>query len=86
MATQSQETLTDAEKHRRSKLYARLTYGAIIIIFLTVCVVAVTATMSMEKNKQGFKAIQLSKPISFFDYTYVDERKSATHAEAPASP
>lgn len=67
------QDLTPLEKHRRSQLYARLTYVMIMGIFLTICTVAVTTMMAMEKNKQGFKAIELSKPISFFDYTYVKD-------------
>ncbi len=63
--------LSPLEKHRRSQLYARLTYVMIMGIFLTICTVAVTTMMAMERDKQGFRAIELSKPISFFDYTYV---------------
>ncbi len=68
--------LSPAEKHRRSQHYARLTYAAIMLTFVAVCAVAVITTMSNERNKTGFKAIRLSKPISFFDYTYVDQQKA----------
>lgn len=66
------ENLSPQEKHRRAQLYARLTYGGIIITFLTVIGVAVSVTMYNESHKEGFRAIHLAKPISFIDYTYVD--------------
>lgn len=69
----SAEPLSPAEKHRKAQLYARLTYGAIIVTFVTICAVAVLTTMNTEQNKEGFQAIHLEKPISFFDYTYVDK-------------
>lgn len=72
--TSSQQQLSPAEKHRRAQLYARLTYAAVIVTFLTVCSVAVVTTMNNERNKEGFKAIHVSKPISFVDYTYVDKK------------
>lgn len=68
------EQLSPAEKHRRAQLYARFTYAGIIIIFVSVCAIAVLTTMNNERNKEGFQAIHLSKPISFFDYTYVDKK------------
>src|SRR4051794_35505278 len=68
------------EKRRRAKLYARLTYVGVILIFLTICTIAVIATMQHEREKEGFRAIHVSKPISFFDYTYVDSpAKSKSH-------
>jgi hypothetical protein len=70
----STEQLSPAEKHRRSQLYARFTYFGIIVTFVTVCAIAVVTTMNNERNKEGFRAIHLSKPISFFDYTYVDKK------------
>lgn len=72
--TSSVEQLSPAEKNRRAQLYARLTYVAIIVIFLSVCAVAVGSTMYTESHKETFKAIHLSKPISFIDYTYVDKK------------
>lgn len=71
--------LSPLEKHRRSQLYARLTYVMIMGIFLTICAVAVTTMMAMEREKEGFRAIELSKPISFFDYTYVKKPAPAGH-------
>ena len=63
--------LSPIERQRRSQFYARMTYVTIIGIFFSICAVAVLTMMSMERNKQGFQAIELSKPIAFFDYTYV---------------
>jgi hypothetical protein len=71
----SKSTLTAQEKHRQSQRIARFTYAGIILTFLSVCGVAVFFTMQMEQNKSGFKAIHVQKPISFFDYTYVDKDK-----------
>jgi hypothetical protein len=71
----SKSRLTNPEKHRKSQLYARLTYAAIILTFLSVCSTAVFFTMQMESKKTGFRAIHVKKPISFFDYTYVDKKQ-----------
>lgn len=83
-STSPQPPISDAEKHRRATLYARLTYGAIILLFLGVCTVAVVATMVREKQKDGFQAIQLSKPISFFDYTYVQDDANVQDGANPS--
>ena len=72
--TSSEKPLSDREKHRRSQFYARITYVSIIFIFLSVCATAVFFTMQMESQKEGFKAIEVAKPISFFDYTYVKKK------------
>ena len=69
--------LSPAEKHRRAQHYARLTYLGIILIFLTICTVAVLTTMSNEEHKTSFRAIHVHKPISFFDYSYVDHPTSS---------
>ena len=72
--TSSEKSLSDREKHRRSQLYARITYVGIILVFVTVCATAVFFSMQMESHKEGFRAIEVSKPISFFDYTYVKKK------------
>lgn len=69
-----QQNLSDREKLRRSQLYARLTYACIILVFVSVCATAVFFSIQMESHKEGFKAIEVSKPISFFDYTYVKKK------------
>jgi hypothetical protein len=74
--TSSAEQISPAEKNRRAQLYARLTYVAIVVVFLSVCAVAVGSTMYTESHKETFKAIHVSKPISFFDNTYVDKKPS----------
>jgi len=70
----STQTLTPAEKHRRAQLYARITYGGIILVFLSVCAIAVVATMYTESHKETFRAIHVTKPISGFDTTYLDKK------------
>jgi hypothetical protein len=72
----STETLTPAEKHRRAQHYARLTYGAIIVTFVSVCAFAVIMSMQMEASKDTFKAIHVTKPISFIDTTYMDKKQA----------
>jgi len=72
--TSSERPLSDREKHRRSQLYARITYASILLIFFSVCATAVFFTMQMESHKEGFRAIEVSKPISFVDYTYVKKK------------
>ena len=79
------EPLSPAEKHRRAQHYARLTYAGIILTFVTVCAVAVLATMNSEANKETFQAIHVAKPISFFDSTYVD-KKAKPAASSQAKP
>lgn len=73
----SDSTLSPAEKHRRAQLYARFTYAGVIVVFLSVCTIAVVCTMKNEQEKEGFKAIHVEKPISFFDYTYVDQKNKS---------
>lgn len=63
------------EQHKRSRRFAIITYSMVIVTFVSICTIAVVTTMQMEKNKQGFKAIKVTKPISFIDYTYVDKEK-----------
>jgi hypothetical protein len=72
-----------AEQHRKSTLYARLTYLTIITTFLTICTVAVLTMMKMEQEKTGFKAIQVTQPISFFDKTYL-KKDAKPSKETPA--
>lgn len=72
----SVKSISAAEKHRRAQLYARLTYGGIIVIFVSVCAIAVITTMNIEANREGYRPIEVSKPISFFDYTYVKKDKN----------
>lgn len=79
----SSPELSPAEKHRRAKLYARLTYLMIVVAFVSVCAVAVIVTMNTEREKESFRAIHLSKPISFFDYTYVDRQDQGQQRPAP---
>jgi|GEM_PF-1962581 len=74
----SKSRLSNPEQHRRSQLYARFTYAAIILSFMGVCATAVVLTMQAESHKTGFRAIHVKKPISFIDYTYVD-KKNASH-------
>jgi hypothetical protein len=71
----SAKSISALEKHRRAQLYARLTYGGIIVIFVSVCAIAVLTTMNIEANREGYRPIEVSKPISFFDYTYVKKDK-----------
>jgi hypothetical protein len=71
----SAKSISAAEKHRRSQLYARLTYVGIIVVFVSVCAVAVLSTMNTEANREGFRPIEVSKPISFFDYSYVKKNQ-----------
>lgn len=61
------------EEHRKSAWFARLTYAGVILTFVTLCTIAVVASMYQEKHKQGFKAITVTQPISFIDRTYMNE-------------
>jgi hypothetical protein len=67
------------EEHRKSALFARLTYAAIIVTFVTLCTVAVVVTMNEERNKKGFRAIKVTQPISFIDRTYLDGKPADQH-------
>ncbi len=46
---------------------------AILLAFAGVATFAVITTMDMERKKSGFKAIQVEKPISFIDTTYLKD-------------
>lgn len=63
----------NTDDHRRAQIFARLTYVGVMLTFLTLCTVAVIVTMKQEKEKEGFKAIKVSQPISFFDKTYLKD-------------
>jgi hypothetical protein len=63
--------ISTQEKHRRAVVNARWTYIIIFLSFFSVCAMAVIVTSAMEREKTGFKAIKVSKPISFIDSTYV---------------
>jgi hypothetical protein len=71
------QTLPDAKaKHQKAIVNARWAYAAIMILFLTICTVAVVSMMAMEKDKTSFHAIEVKQPISFFDDTYVKKTPS----------
>lgn len=77
--------LSPTEKHRRAQWYARLTYLAVMTIFVGICAVAVVSTMQQERAREGFHAIRVKKPISFFDYTYVEKPANGKAAQKSAS-
>lgn len=74
VATTPEKPISDLEKHRRAQFYARVTYATIIVAFVSICATAVIFTMQSESHKEGFQAIEVAKPISFFDYTYVKKK------------
>jgi hypothetical protein len=65
----------NAAEHKRAVVVARTIYAVVILSFVSVCTVAVIVTMNMEKDKPGFRAITVEKPISFIDRTYLPESK-----------
>jgi hypothetical protein len=65
------------EEHRRAVFYARMVYVVIFASFISVCAIAVTTTMAMEKNNHGFRPITVKQPISFIDKTYLHEEPQA---------
>ena len=71
------------EQHKRSQRFAIFTYSAVIITFVSICAIAVISTMNAEKNKQGFRAIKVTQPISFIDTTYLDDASAETVPETP---
>jgi hypothetical protein len=85
MTSANTVNLDAKERHKRAVRNARFVYLAIALSFLSICTVAVTSMMAMEKNKTTFKAIKVAKPISFFDHTYMDDsQQAATKAAEPA--
>ena len=65
------------EQHKRSQRFAIITYTMVIVTFVSICTIAVVSTMSMERNKKGFQAIKVTKPISFIDTTYLPKKTPA---------
>ena len=59
------------EDHKKSKLVARLMYAMVMLVFVSVCTIAVIACMKMESEKEGFRPITVKQPISFIDKTYL---------------
>lgn len=73
------------EEHR----IAIVVYALIFVAFLTLISTAVITTMNMEKNKTGFRAIEVEEPISFFDKTYMKDGQGqgqSQSTEAPQTP
>lgn len=83
------KTNMDAEEARRSTFVARLIYAFVFTMFVSLCVLAVTTTMAMEKTRQqqnrtGFRAITVKRPVSFFDKTYLNDEPAQTpNAQQP---
>jgi len=53
---------------------ARNVYLTIIIMFLSICTVAVVVTTHMEAAKTGFRPIITKTPMSFIDRTYMYDK------------
>lgn len=62
------------DQHKRSTWVARCMYLLIMGLFLTICTVAVTTTMTWEREKTGFRAITVKQPMSFIDDTYMPQK------------
>lgn len=71
----TQSTSLNPSENRRAVIFARFVYAVIFFSFIGVCAIAVTVTMAEEKNKTGFKAIEVEAPISFVDRTYMRDEK-----------
>jgi hypothetical protein len=67
----------------RKGLQAWLIAVTILGTFFSIAGFAVITTMNMEKNKTGFKAIEVEQPISFLDTTYL---KHDAEKKAPNPP
>ncbi|MCA9799809.1 MAG: hypothetical protein KC474_09675 [Cyanobacteria bacterium HKST-UBA04] len=63
---------------------ARNTYILIIVSFLSVITMAVTLTVLQESQHKGFRAIETTAPMSFFDRTYMVDDVGDKPATAPA--
>ncbi|MDX2085957.1 MAG: hypothetical protein SFZ03_11280 [Candidatus Melainabacteria bacterium] len=83
-STVADQKKSDVRKSERTS--ALITYGLVVGLFLTVCTLAVVATMAQEKSKTGFKAIRVKQPISFIDKTYYEEDASATPDSSTSAP
>ncbi len=46
---------------------------AVLLTFASIATMAVQTTIALEKKKKGFQAIEVEKPISFFDTTYIQK-------------
>jgi hypothetical protein len=69
--------ISEEDKRRRAIVTARIVYALVFFSFISLCVIAVTVTMAMEKDKPGFQQIKVEKPISYFDRTYMDDKSDA---------
>jgi hypothetical protein len=78
------QVLNEKERHKSAVNNARFAYIAVFVAFISVCVIAVTAIMAMEKKKTGFHAIKVTQPISYFDRTYMEEGTAKARPSEPA--
>ena len=62
-----------------ARFTALIIYVLVFATFLSICAIAVITTSSQEQSKTGFQAIQVEKPISFFDQTYVAPESSSSN-------
>lgn len=76
-----QETKLSPEEHKRAVIFARLVYVMVAVAFVSICTVAVLASMEMEKHRTGYKPITVKTPISFFDRSYMKEEPAVPTAQ-----
>jgi ABC-type Fe3+ transport system permease subunit len=71
-----EESRRQARQRQKIKEFqaARNVYIVIIMSFITVCTVAVVLSIQLEANKKGFQAIETTRPVSFFDKTYMKKK------------
>jgi uncharacterized membrane protein len=86
MASQPSNSPTDIKARRDAERRAALVvYALVFVTFFTLCTVAVIAMMQRESERQGFRPIEVSKPISFFDRTYMKKTpEQAAEVQQPA--
>ncbi len=53
---------------------ARNVYITIIVLFVSICTIAVIVTSQMEAAKTGFHPITTKAPMSFIDRTYMYDK------------
>jgi len=76
MSTATKAPLSPDDEKRKLKKqiqFAVVVAAAVLLTYAGLAVVAANLMVSRENNRNGFKAVQVEKPISFIDNTYVSK-------------
>jgi hypothetical protein len=72
----SQKLEDGSVHHLSAHTAARRVCLGIAVIYITICSFAVSISIGMENQKNGFHAIKVTQPIAYFDQSDMDNHLS----------